>query len=273
MSQQSQTAKPGGLGALFTSTIGLKVLMAVTGAALVLFVVQHMFANLQIFAGREVYNEYAHFMQSLGKLLWVARLGLILIVVLHIWAAVHVARLNDEARQHRYHKPRKYQVTTPWARYMLFSGVVIFLFIVYHILHFTAGLADPAVFNHWEVLVAGHWMPTPDSFDPAAAVAAGAEIRHDAYEMFILGLQKPMVGLFYVVANIALAMHLAHACTSMFQTLGLSYGKYRPFVVLIGPAIGALLLVGNVLMPLAMMTGMVQVDTIGAVAPVSHGGH
>ena len=102
MSQQSQTAKPGGLGALFTSTIGLKVLMAVTGAALVLFVVQHMFANLQIFAGREVYNEYAHFMQSLGKLLWVARLGLILIVVLHIWAAVHVARLND-IRQRRFH--------------------------------------------------------------------------------------------------------------------------------------------------------------------------
>ena len=82
-----------------------------------------------------------------------------------------------------------------------------------------------------------------------------------------------VVSYFLVSANIALAMHLAHACTSMFQTLGLSYGKYRPFVVLIGPAIGALLLVGNVLMPLAMMTGMVQVDTIGAVAPVSHGGH
>ncbi len=268
MSQQSQTAKPGGLGALFTSTIGLKVLMAVTGALLVGFVVQHMFANLQIFLGRGVYNDYAHFMQSLGKLLWVARLGLILIVVLHIWAAVRVSRLNDEARTYRYHKPRNYQVTTPWARYMLFSGVVIFLFIVYHILHFTAGVADPAVFNHWEVMVDGHWMPTPDTFD-ITKLPAGTEIRHDAYEMFILGLKKPTVGLFYIVANGALAMHLAHACSSMFHTLGLSYGKYRPFVALIGPGIGALLLFGNVLMPLAMLTGMVEVDAVGAVAAAS----
>jgi succinate dehydrogenase / fumarate reductase cytochrome b subunit len=257
MSQHSQTAKPGGLSALFSSTIGLKILMAATGVMLVLFVLMHMLGNLQIFAGRAVFNNYAHFLQSLGGLLWVARIGLLLLVTIHVWSAVHLARLNDEARPHRYHTPRKYTVTTPAARYMLFSGVVIFLFIVYHLLHFTLGVTDPAGYNQWEVLIGEHWVAVPQTLDISTMPAD--HIRHDAYGMFVAGFTQPLVALFYMIANAALALHLAHACRSVFDTLGLSYGKYRAAFAPVGPAVGILVLLGNVGMPLAVVAGWITI--------------
>ncbi|MCA9688350.1 MAG: succinate dehydrogenase cytochrome b subunit [Nannocystaceae bacterium] len=255
MSQPSNTGNLHGVLALLRSTIGLKVMMAVTGVILVGFVVQHMFGNLQVFAGREVFNDYAQFMQSLGAIKWGVRFLLIGCVLVHVWAAFHLARRNDEARPYRYHVPRKYRATTAAGRYMLFSGVVALLFIIYHILHFTIGIADMAVYDQWEVLMGSAWMPAPAGVDLAQLPAD--HVRHDAYGMFVAGFQKPVVALAYVVANTAIALHLKHATTSMFSTVGLSYGRYRRVFAPIGPAVGALIFLGNVTMPLAILAGVV----------------
>ena len=121
-----------------TSTISLKIVMAVTGLLLAGFVLVHMAGNLQVFAGREAINDYAEFMQGLGGLLWVARLGLLTFLLLHVTAAVVLVRRNLQARPERY-AGLKQRRTSVAAMYMAELGIVLLLFIIYHLAHFTLG--------------------------------------------------------------------------------------------------------------------------------------
>jgi succinate dehydrogenase / fumarate reductase cytochrome b subunit len=226
----STVAVGGGLNrttALFQSVIGKKVVMALTGFVLFGFVMGHMVGNLQVFSGPEKLNKYAEFLQGLGGALWAVRLVLLSCVVLHIVSAYQLWRNKSEARPQAYMK--KASIATSYAaRTMIVSGPIIACFLIYHLLHFTTGQAHPEF------------------------------VKGDVYRNVVTGFSNPAVSLFYMVANVLLAMHLYHGVWSMFQTLGVNHPRYTPilrnFAKLFGFIIGA----GNVSMPLAVLAGIVK---------------
>jgi succinate dehydrogenase / fumarate reductase cytochrome b subunit len=207
--------------------------MALTGAGMVGFVLAHMVGNLQIFSGQDVYNDYAVFMQGLGGLLWVMRLGLLVMLGLHVWSAVTLAQRNRAARPTAYASVKNKR-TTLHAQYMLYTGVAIALYIAYHLAHFTLGVVHTEHF--------------------AAVDALG---RHDVYNNFVMSFQNPIITILYCAANIAVASHLAHAVSSTFRTLGISHGRFKAPLAKVGPAIGVVVGVGNLSMPLACLLGVI----------------
>ena len=164
---------------LYRSTIGKKVIMAVTGLIMVGFVVVHMLGNLQAFQGPERINAYSAFLHSTGELLWVARTVLLVAVILHIDAAVQLTRIAHAARPLPYAE-RRPQVSTLASRTMRWGGVVLVAFIVFHILHMTTGTVHPSF-------------------------AAG-----DVYHNLVTGLRVWPVAIFYLLAMAALGLHLYH---------------------------------------------------------------
>ena len=217
-----------------TSSIGAKYVMAASGIALVGFVLIHMIGNLQVFLGWEKLNAYAAFLKSLGSLLWVARGGLLLAVLAHIASGLRLAYLNKQARPVPYRKQTSMH-TNVFARTMAVSGLILLAFIVYHLLHFTLGVTNPADYS---------------LEDPLG--------RHDVYSMVVRGFQQPLVSASYIVAMALVGMHLSHGATSMFQSLGLNHPKYNGMFSKVGPAIGVLVFLGNVSMPVAVLLGFIQ---------------
>ncbi len=222
-------------GWVWGSTVGLKVLMAVTGALLAGFVFAHLLGNLKVYRGREVYNAYAAFLQDLGGLLWLARGTLLVFIVVHIVSALRLGERNRKARKQRYAAGRKYRATNLHALSMLPTGIVALAYIVYHILHFTVGVV------HGDF----HGLR-----DPAGRV--------DLYNIFVLGFRDPTVVTIYVVGNLAIASHLAHAMTSIFHTLGIAVGPFRTPLQYVGPVFGVLVAVGNVSMPIVCLLGLLR---------------
>jgi succinate dehydrogenase / fumarate reductase cytochrome b subunit len=220
---------------LWTTTIGLKVIMAASGLGLVGFVVFHMLGHLQVLAGgRDAYNAYAHFMYGLGGFLWAARAGLLGLLVVHVLSALKLKQRNDAAREAQY-AVKKDQATTLFAKTMLATGAALLAFIGYHLAHFTLGLVHPERFD-----------------------AVDAEGRHDVFGNFVYSFQDPLIFLLYAVAIALLCSHLAHACTSIFRTLGLMHGRFRPFMAKVGPALALFLVVGYLLPPLACLLRIVS---------------
>ena len=222
-----------------SSSIGRKWIVALTGLALFGFVVGHLVGNLQLFIGPESLNRYGAFLQGLGELLWAARIGLLVMVVLHI---VFTIKLRAESRAAR---PERYAVTkrrsaSPAARAMLLSGLMVLCFIVYHLLHFTVQV--PAVNMTGQNFVDLH----------------DAQGRHDVYRMMILGFLNPIASGFYIIAVGLLALHLNHGIQSMFMTLGLTTGKTRPLWEKGGIALSWLIFIGYASMPIAVLTKVVR---------------
>ncbi len=228
----------GVFGALLQRTIGLKLLMAVTGLIWVGFVAQHMVANLQVFMpmpadGVHPLNRYAAALQSLGGLLWVARIFLLVVFVAHVYAAIRLTQLNRAARPVDY-RVRTTQVSTFSSSYMRVSGFALLFFVLYHLAHFTFGAVDQAAY--------------------ARTLPGG---MHDVYGMVIVGFRNPIAAGTYIVANVFLALHLHHAVSSIFQTLGLRTPRYAPLIDKLGPAVGLAVGAGNIAMPLAILLGLV----------------
>ena len=215
------------------SSIGAKVVMGVTGAMLVGFVIMHMLGNLQVFLGQDALNAYAKSLHDLGGLLWVARLGLIGAVLLHIASGLRLASLNSAARPVAYANETTVQASFA-SRYMRMSGLVLLAFIAYHLAHFTLGLTHP---DH-----------------KALTDSMG---RPDVYSMLILGFKQPSVALSYVVAMVLLWFHLNHGASSLFKSLGLRHPKYNSMLDMVGPAVATLVVAGNIAMPLAVLTGVI----------------
>lgn len=189
------------------SSIGKKLVVALTGIALVLFAVGHMLGNFTIYFGPEAINLYALKLHSLGPILWVIRLGLLAIVGLHIYFTMLLWVENRRAR------PQKYAVfapmtTTLFARTMRLSGLFILAFVVFHLAHFTAQVVDPS-FATMETELDG-------------------KVVHDVYKMVVVGFSNPVVVAFYVAALFFLALHLSHGLASLFQTLGFTNKHLRP---------------------------------------------
>lgn len=200
------------------STLLSKVVMAVTGVIIVLFVTGHTVGNMQMFAGKETFNAYAHFLQGLGELLWVIRIVMLLSLVLHVITSINLALINSAAKPVKY-KVKRYVKAKLTTRTMIWTGLMILAFLVYHILHFTSGTADPSIYGHIEQYALS------DGTVPNVLFQ-----RHDAYLMVVQGFKQPIVSIIYLVGVILMGFHLSHAIQSMFQTLGLNHPKYDALI-------------------------------------------
>jgi succinate dehydrogenase / fumarate reductase cytochrome b subunit len=255
------------------SSLGSKYVMALTGLALIGFVLAHMAGNLLLFAGPDSLNSYAAALKHRPGLLWPARLILLALFVLHVVLGVRLTWQNKLARPVGYVCERT--VRANWAsRHMLLSGLVLLAFVVYHLAHFTLGIvkkADVEVVNgsveklpapkHYLDLAevrppgAKQYAPKPDVNLRSASPSEDA--RQDVYSMVVAGFRNPWITLSYVVAMVFLALHLWHGGSSWFQSLGLEHPRYDPLIRAIGPALALIVLVGNCTMPLAVLFGLV----------------
>ncbi|MGO8929678.1 MAG: succinate dehydrogenase cytochrome b subunit [Limisphaerales bacterium] len=227
---------------VFRSSLGKKYIMAVTGFVLFLFVMGHLAGNLQIFLGREAINRYGHFLQSNPELIWPARLALLLMVGLHIWSAIMVSLENKAAR------PVDYQVYQPVgssyaSRTMLVGGLIVLVFIVYHLLHYTA---EVQYLNFTGQNFAAFMEKLPGQV-PAE--------RHDIFKMMVVGFSNPLVSGFYVLGLALLSLHLSHGASSMFQSLGWKNDAYRPFLDKAAQVVAVLIFLGYTSIPVAILCG------------------
>ena len=224
---------------LFCSSLGKKYLMAGSGALMFLFVVGHMAGNLQIFLGREAINRYGHFLQSNVEILWPVRLGLLGIIAIHIWSATKLTLENRAAR------PLAYAQWEPTAatyasRTMMWSGVVVAVFIIYHLLHYT-------VMVQCVNLTGTDFRPLMDN-----------ERRHDIYGMMVLGFSRWPVAAFYILGVGLLCLHLSHGISAMFQSLGWKKHGYGEILDRGAKWFAALIFAGYISVPTAILIKLIQ---------------
>jgi len=234
----------------FRSTIGRKFLMAVTGLVLIGFVVGHLVGNLQIFSPPDKINGYAHFLQSLGPLLWAARIGLLVCVGIHIWAATVLTLENHAAREVGYGVKHTIRATLA-SRTMRWTGYIVLAFILYHLAHFTLGVAQASSFK---TQLAPYTMTSEYHIAGFPVVAAGTEV-HDVYSMVILGFQNVIVSIFYIVAVGLLSVHLVHGADSLFQTFGWRSSRWSGALRKICIVFALVYFLGNLAIPGAVLMG------------------
>ena len=212
---------------LWNSTIGKKIVMALTGAIGVGYLVAHVSGNLLVLAGPEKINTYAALLKSNPGLLWTARAILIVAVLLHIIAAYQLARMSQKSRPISYKRWRA--VGSDFAsRTMRWTGPLVGLFIVYHLLHFTLGTVHP-------------------NFD-----------ERNVYHNIISGFQVWFVSAIYIIAMLALALHLYHGAWSMFESLGINHLKYNRLIRVLATVITVVVVVGFISIPVAVLLGFIS---------------
>jgi succinate dehydrogenase / fumarate reductase cytochrome b subunit len=216
------------LGRFYGAAIGKKIVMGVTGLIGIGFVLLHMVGNLLAFRGAAAINAYAHFLASTGELLWVLRTVLIVSVILHIVAAYQLTMQNRAARPVGYVN-REPQVSTWAARTMRWGGVLLLLFIVLHIMHFT----NPG------------WRPS------------GGFEKADVYTNIVTSFRIWWIALFYVVSMIALGLHLYHGAWSSVRSIGVSQPRQRPLHRTIALAIAVIIWLGFTAVPVAVFAGLI----------------
>ena len=219
----------------YRSSVGKKMIVALTGIILILFVIGHLLGNLQIFLGPEWINSYSQHLRNLGPLLWLIRAFLLITVIVHIYATIRLAIDNRRARPERY-RERDYVKATFASRHMVLSGLIVLAFIIYHLAHFTVRVTD----RRFALLKA----------DPLG--------QYDVYSMMVYGFQNPFVSAFYVLGLFLLALHLSHGSSSFFQSLGLNNQKLAPRLALGGRIFAWALFLGYISIPIAVLLGVVR---------------
>jgi succinate dehydrogenase / fumarate reductase cytochrome b subunit len=238
---------------LFRTSIGKKFVMAVTGAALIAFVTGHLVGNLQIFATPDKINGYAHFLQSLGPVLWVERLILLACAVVHVGIAVQLTLENQQARPEKYDFDHTIRATLS-SRTMRWTGAIVAAFIAYHLAQFTVGLAGAGDFK----AALPEYVMRSDFHLLGIPIVAKDLPVHDVYSMVFLGFSHPVVSLFYIIAVGLLSFHLAHGAESMFQTLGWKSGKWAGLLKKVVVLYCVLYFAGNLAIPGAILTGIAR---------------
>lgn len=216
------------LVALYRSTVGKKIVMGITGLIMIGFLLTHVAANLLSYEGPAKINAYSAFLHSTGELLWIARGVLLLSLVLHVIAAVQLTLLDRAARPVEYAR-RHGQVTTVAGLTLRWGGLLLFMFIIYHLLHFTIGTVHPAF------------------------------VEGNPYANLVTGFQgHPEVVAFYLVAMAGLGLHLYHGGSAMFQSLGLSHPSYDRSRQRLMRVIAVLVAVGFAAVPLGVAMGVIK---------------
>jgi len=222
------------VAAIYRTTIGKKVLMALTGFIWVGYVILHMFGNLKVFLGANAINGYAEWLRTFGEelltrggVLWLVRLVLLAAIVVHVTMAYQLTRLDLESRPVRYSN-RQYLQATFASRTMRWGGVAILLFLIYHILHMTTGTLHPNF------------------------------VEGDVYHNVTVAFQNPVVAGIYILAMVALGLHLYHGTWSMLQTLGVNAFAKNNVWHLLAQAVAIIVPVGFVSVPIAILLGVVR---------------
>jgi succinate dehydrogenase / fumarate reductase, cytochrome b subunit len=223
------------LANLYRSAVGKKAVMAVTGVILFGFVVAHMAGNLKLFLGPEHLNEYAEALRTLFMpflpregALWIARVALLVAVIFHIHSAYALTMMNREARPIAY-SGRQFVKASYASRTMRWGGVIILLFIIYHLLHLTLGWVQRDTFIHGDV-----------------------------YHNVVSGFQVWWISAFYILANLALGLHLYHGVWAMFSSLGVTHKRFENWRRLFATAFAVLVTAGNLSFPLSVLLGIVR---------------
>ena len=214
--------------AFYQSSIGKKILVALTGLVLVVFLLGHMIGNLLIFAGPHAINEYGHMLHTAlhGAGVWIARAGIFGSIILHVVLTIQLTKANRAARKARYGKDAV-QCASKSSLTMIWSGLTILAFFIYHILHYTARVGNE--YNN----------PGIYTFD------LDGEKVHNVYKMVIDGFSWAPASVFYLIAMALLCSHLSHGVSSLFQTLGLNTEKTAPLFKKLGWAYALLIFAGN----------------------------
>ena len=230
------------MGGFFSSSVGIKWLMAITGVGLLIYIFAHLIGNLKIFLGVDpvtgeyqidLYSEALHTLGGHlvpeGSILLLFRIGLAVTFIIHIWAAYVLTRRNLAARGNaRYDHKRQYSEADFASRTMRWTGVIVLLFLLFHLADLTLGRANPDYI-------------------------AGA-----VYHNMIASMSQPIVAVFYMVANIALAVHIYHGAWSLFQSIGTQNSKFDDWRRYFAIGFAAFILIGNLSIPIAILAGWVS---------------
>lgn len=219
--------RAGAIARFWHTSIGKHAVMAITGLIMIAFLISHVLGNLQVFAGPLKINEYSAALRRLGPLLWLARAGLVVALVLHVTAAYQLTRRMQGARPVGYTE-REPQVSTVAARTLRWGGVLLFVFIVLHLLHFTFGTIHPA-FDH-----------------------------KDVYGNVVAGFQQWWVVLLYLVAMVGLGLHLYHGTWSSVRTLGVTRPAADPLKRRVAAVLAWAIYLGFSIIPIAVFAGIVK---------------
>lgn len=224
---------------LYGTAVGKKYAMAISGIAMMGFVFAHMIGNLKMYFGEEDLNKYAEFLKKLlyplapeGAVLWIFRFGLIAMLMLHLHAAYSLTVMNRSARSVKYQSARDYQVATFASRTMRWTGIIVFLFLVWHLLDLTFGTVNT--------------IGTDGEF-----------VREEVYANVVRSFERVPVAIFYIAANIALGIHLFHGAWSLFQSIGWNRPKFNQWRRAFATAFATVVVVGNVSFPIAVLAGIV----------------
>ena len=219
----------------YRSAVGKKYVMAITGVIMMGFVFAHMVGNLKMYMGAEEMNHYGEFLRAIlyplvprQMALWIMRLGLIGALILHVHATYSLTMMNRRSRPVKYQSDRDYVAATFAARSMRWTGVIVLLFLIFHLLDLTWGTVNPNF---------QHALP---------------------YENTIASFQRFPVALFYILANLALGVHLYHGAWSLFQSVGWNRRRFNAWRRYFATAFAAIIVAGNVSFPLAVMTGVLS---------------
>jgi succinate dehydrogenase / fumarate reductase cytochrome b subunit len=219
----------------YRSDVGKKWAMALSGIFLLGFVLFHLAGNLKVYIGADEINEYGESLRDLGghlvprtHLLWIFRLGLILAFAVHIHAAFVLTLRNRRARPVGYESPRDYIVANYASRTMIWSGIIVLLFIVFHLADLTWGTTNPDFF------------------------------RGDVYGNLVASFERWPVALFYIVANLALGLHIYHGAWSLFQSIGASSPRFNDWRRWFAMAFALVIVIGNLSFPIAVQIGVID---------------
>ncbi|MBI4343110.1 MAG: succinate dehydrogenase cytochrome b subunit [Candidatus Omnitrophica bacterium] len=208
--------------------------MAASGLILVGFLIGHLAGNLIIFGGMDALNAYGAKLRHLGAVLWVVRIGLIVAVVIHIVTSMQLAVENRRARPQGYQMVRHHE-TTPAARLMVVSGVLVLAYLVYHLLHFTFRVTNPDISHGVDALG-----------------------RHDIYTMVVHSFQQLPIAFAYVAGMALVCLHLSHGVASGFQTLGLTTERTIPILSWGSRLFALAVFLGYSAIPAAVLLGFVK---------------
>jgi succinate dehydrogenase / fumarate reductase cytochrome b subunit len=220
---------------LTQSSVGRKIIMAVTGIVLVAFVCVHLLGNSSIFVGAGALNAYAQKLHSLGPFVWVFRLVMLAAFAIHIFFGIQLTIENKAATPEKNVQVKRLK-TGFGAETMVVSGLVLLAFVIYHLLHFTVRVTNPDIY----IPLGGHGMV-------------------DVYQMVVLGFKNAFAVVLYMVAMGFLFLHVAHGFQSLFQTLGLSNDKSLPVMGTISKLVGVVLLLGYISIPMLIVLGLVKI--------------
>ena len=226
---------------LFKSTVGRKILMAVTGVMLIGFITVHLLGNLSVFAGADAINAYAKHLHDLGPLVWIFRLVMLVLFAVHITFGVQLYLENRAATPDNY-AVQKTLVTTFSAKTMVFTGLIILAFLLYHLLHFTVQITNPEISAKNIEMVA----------------LADGHMTLNVFAMVTQSFQNAFIALVYIVAMIALTLHIFHGISSWVQTLGWSTGSSQDKVTSIGKIVAIVYGLAYIAIPLLLLARIVK---------------